>query len=134
MSIDPLQSVEVTQRFTVPQSEELGVVISVRDYERLIERLDGCKPGGWGELWLACVGAGVALAAAAGVTAATLPTDLTGTRDVLWAVTVAGAVLTVLSLVAYFTQRHDHGKEIAELKKDLEMRKPRPPRSPTSAT
>lgn len=128
MSIEPLQdSVSVTQLFTVPQSKEQAVVISVRHYDRLIERLDGCKPGGWGDLWLAGVGAGVALAAAAGVTAATLPATLTGTKDVLWAATVAGIILALICLVAYFTQRRDHGKEIAELKKDLAMHKPELP-------
>jgi hypothetical protein len=116
--------VQVNQQFTVRQPKELGMVISVRDYKRFIERLDGCKPGGWGDLWLAGVGAGVALTAAAGVTAAALPPTLAGTKDVLWAVTVAGAVLTLVCLVAYFTQRRDRGKEIAELKKDLEMRCP----------
>lgn len=125
VNIEPArQSVQVTQRYTVPLSEEPAVVISVRDYERLIERLDGCKPGGWGDLWLAGVGASVALAATVGVTAATLSPALAGTRDVMWAVTVAGAVLTLVCLIAYFTQRRDRSKEIAELKKDLEMRNP----------
>lgn len=120
----PHQSVQVNHQFTIRQRKEPGMVISVRDYKRLIERLDDCKPGGWGDLWLAGVGAGVALTAAAGVAAATLPPTLAGTKDVLWAVTVAGAVLTMVCLVAYFTQHRDRGKEIAELKKDLEMRCP----------
>jgi len=127
VSIEPLEpSVSFTQSYTVRQSNQLAVVITVRQYERLIERLDGCKQGGWGDLWLAGVGAGVALAAAAGVTAATLPEALAVTRNVLWAATIAGVVLAVVCLVAYFTQRRDHGKEIAELKKDLEMHKPDP--------
>jgi hypothetical protein len=125
VSVEPLQqSVSFTQSYTVQQSNQQAVVISVRQYERLIERLDGCKQGGWGDLWLAGVGAGVALAAAAGVTATTLPKELATTRNVLWAATVAGIALAAVCLVAYFTQRRDHAKEIAELKKDLEMHKP----------
>jgi hypothetical protein len=126
VAIEPWQdAVLVTQRYTVSQNEEVGMVISARDLERLIERLDNCEPGGWADLWLAGVGAGVAIAVAALVGLLTLPADLTGTRDVLWAVTVAGAVVFLLCLVGYFTQRRDHGKEIGELKKDLEMHKPR---------
>jgi hypothetical protein len=38
-----------------------------------------------------------------------------------------GAVITALSLAAYFTQRHSRDKEIGELKKDMErFRKKRP--------
>jgi hypothetical protein len=66
--------------------------MSVRDYERLIERLDGCKPGGWGDLWLTGVGAGVAVAVAALIGALTLPADSTGTRGILWGVAAAGCV------------------------------------------
>jgi hypothetical protein len=121
----PPVSVSVTQRYTVPQGEEPGVVISTRDYERLIERLEGCRPGGWGELWLAGVGGGLAVAAATAVGALTLPPALTGIIDVLWAVTVAGCVITTLCLVGYLSQRRDNGREIDELRKDLEMHKPR---------
>lgn len=118
------QSVLVTRRYAVQQSDESAVVIGVREYERLAERLDACKAGGWGELWLAGAGAGVAVAAAALVTALSLPANLIGISDVLWTATVAGAVVTALCLFGYFSQRRDHGKEINELKKDLEMHKP----------
>jgi len=125
VTIDPLQEpVYVTQRFALSQGEESGVVIGVRDYDRLIERLDGCKPGGLSDLWLAGVGAGVALAGAALVGALTLPPDLTATRDVLWTLTAFGVVVVLLCLAAYFAQRRDHAGEIAELKMDLEIRKP----------
>jgi hypothetical protein len=100
------------------------VVIGARDFERLIERLQGCDRGDWGELWLAGVGAGVAVAAAAGVGALTLPTTLTGLIDVLWAVAAAGILVAVLCLIGYLTRRRDHASQIGELKKDLEMRKP----------
>jgi hypothetical protein len=126
MSMEPPPaSVSVTRRYTVPQGEEPGVLISARDYERLIERLEGCRPGGWGELWLAGVGGGLAVAAATAVGALTLPLTLTGIINALWVVTVAGSVIMVLCLVGYLSQRRDHGREIDELKKDLEMRKPR---------
>ena len=75
-------------------------------------------------MWLAGVGAGVAAAAATLVTALSLPANLIGTSDVLWSATVAGALVTVVCFLGYFTQRRDHGKEIDELKKDLEMYKP----------
>ena len=44
-----------------PPSHEPAVLISERELERIIERLEDCKPAGWGDLWLAGVGAGVAL-------------------------------------------------------------------------
>jgi hypothetical protein len=117
--------VYVTQRYAVSQSQEPGVVISMRDYDRLIERLDGCKTGGWADLWLFGAGAGAALAAGALVTALTLSVAQSGLKNVLWVLTGAGAVVLVLRLVGYLTQRRDHGREISELKKDLEIHKPR---------
>lgn len=126
-------SVYVTQQYAVSQTEEPGVVISMRDYDRLIERLDGCKAGGWADLWLFGAGAGAALAGGALVTALTLPVAQSGVRDVLWVLTGAGAVVLVLCLVGYFTQRRDRGREISELKKDLEIHKPRPTAAGTLA-
>ena len=69
---------------------------------------------------------GAALAAGALVTALTLPVAQSGVRDVLWVLTGAGVVILVLCLVGYLTQRRDRGREISELKKDLEIRKPGP--------
>lgn len=126
MSTEPQESVSVTQRYTVPQGEEPGVVMSARDLDRFVERLDGCKPGGWGELWLTGVGAGIAVAAAASVGALTLPASLAVRIDVLWAATAAGALVTVLCLFGYLAQRRDHAREINELRKDLVMHRPGP--------
>lgn len=123
-SAKPLQEQAwVTYQYVVSQGQEPGVVLSVRDLDRLIERLDGCKPSGWADLWLALAGAGAALAAGALVGALTLPAALAGTRDVLWALTGAGVVIFALCLFGYLTQRNDHGKEISELEKDLKLRK-----------
>jgi hypothetical protein len=116
--------VYVTQQYAISQTEEPGVVISMRDYDRLIERLDGCRAGGWADLWLFGAGAGAALAAGALVTVLTMPVAQSGVRDVLWVLTGAGAVILVLCLVGYLTQRGDRGREISELRKDLEIRKP----------
>lgn len=117
-------AVYVTQQYAVSQTEEPGVVISMRDYNRLIERLDGCRAGGWADLWLFGAGAGAALAVGALVTALTLSAAQSGTRDVLWVLTAAGAVILVLCLTGYLTQRGERGREISELRKDLEIRKP----------
>lgn len=117
--------VYVNQRYSVSQSQEPGVLISVRDYDRLIERLDGCKPDGWADLWLAGVGGGVALAVGALVGALTLPASLSAARDILWALTATGAVVFTLCMAAYLTQRRELGAEIDELKKDLEIYKDR---------
>jgi hypothetical protein len=126
VSTEPLQEpVYVTQRYAVSQSQEPAVVIGMRDYDRLIERLDSCKPGSWTDLWLAVAGAGAALATGALVGALTLPVTLPGTRDVLWVLAAAGAAIFGLSIVAYLTQRRNHGKELDDLKKDLEIHKPR---------
>jgi hypothetical protein len=126
VSTGPLQEpVYVTQRYAISQNQESAVVIGMRDYNRLIERLDGCKPGGWADLWLAVAGAGAALAASTLVGALTLPVTLSGTRDVLWVLTAAGAAIFCLCMVGYLTQRRNHGKELGELKKDLEIHKPK---------
>ena len=126
MSAEHLRECAIfTQRYIVPRGEEQAVVISIRDYNRLIERLDGCKPGGWTDLWLAGASAGVAVLISALVGALTVPTALSGTRDALWAVTVCGLVVLLLCLVEYFAQRRDHSGEIAELRKDMENHKPR---------
>lgn len=120
MSIEPLpDAVYINQRYSVQQSQEPGVVISVRDYDRLIERLDGCKPSGWADLWLTGVGAGAALAVGALVGALTLPSSLPGVKDVLWTLTAAGALVMLICLAAYLTQRREHSRDITELKKDL---------------
>ena len=116
--------IRVSQSFTVRESQEPAVMIGERHYLRLIERLEGCKKTGWTDLWLAGVGAGVALGAAAGVGAWTLPAVPAATRDILWVLTALGAVAAILCLVAYFTQCRDNGKEITELQKDLEMYAP----------
>ena len=79
----------------------------------------GCKPSGWADLWLTGVGAGAALAVGALVGALTLPSNLPGTKDVLWTLTAAGAFVMLICLVAYLTQRREHGEDINELKKDL---------------
>src|ERR1700685_60739 len=62
----------VTQHFTISQDPESLVIISMRDYERLTERVDSLQDGGWADLWLAGVGVGVALAMGALVGALTL--------------------------------------------------------------
>lgn len=112
-------AVLVTHRYSVPQDEELGVVISTRDLDRLIDRVEGCKPGGWGELWLAGLGAGVAVATSTAIGALTLPTAPTPPIGILWAAAAAGALVALLCLAGYLTSRRSHTREITELKKDL---------------
>ncbi len=113
-------SVYVTQEYAVYRGQEPAVVVGLREWDRITERLDRCRRGGWGNLWLAGVGVGAALAAGAFVGALTLPITSSGIKDVLWAVTVIGVAVLVLCLAAYLTQRHEHGAEIGELLKDLE--------------
>lgn len=127
VTAEPLpESAYVAQGYTVPQRREPGVVMSEREYDRLIERLDGCKQTGWADLWLAGVGAGAALAVGALTGALTFASGLpSGSKDVLWALTATGAVVLILCLVAYISQRSEHGKEVDELKKDLEMHRDR---------
>jgi hypothetical protein len=124
VSTESRDQVYVTRRYAISQSQESAVVIGMRYYDRLIERLDGCKPGGWADLWLAVAGAAAALGVSALVGALTLPSTLAGTVDVLWALLAAGAAIFCLCMIGYLTQRRNHGKEIGELKKDLEIHKP----------
>jgi hypothetical protein len=124
--MEPLhEQAHVTRKYVVSQSQEPDVVIAMSDYGRLSERLDGCKPCGWADLWLAGAGVGAALAAAALVGAMTLPATLSGTRDVLWALTAAGAAIFGLCLAGYLTQRRDHAREIEELRKTWRSAGPR---------
>jgi hypothetical protein len=126
VSMEPLhEQAYVTRKFVVSQGQEPGVVIAMSDYDRLIERLDDCKPSGWADLWLAGAGAGAALAAAALVGVLTMSVTPSGTRGVLWALTAAGTTVFALCLVGYLAHRRDHTREIRELRKDLEIHRPK---------
>jgi hypothetical protein len=117
----------VNLEMSIPQSrQEPGLAILERDYVRQIERLERCKPRGWSDLWLAGGGIGSGLAASALVTVISLDTTAHwGTKAILWMLIIIGVVIAALSFVAYFTQRHDRGKEIDELKIDMEMQRKR---------
>lgn len=94
----------------------------MRQYNRLIERLDGCKQHGWADLWLAGAGAGAALAVAAFVGIWTLPqAPEPGARNVLLILMTLGALIAAICILAYLSQRRDRGKEINELKRDLQV-------------
>jgi hypothetical protein len=113
-----------TRRYAISESQESAVVIGMRDYDRLIQRLDGCKPGGWADLWLTIAGAAAALGVGALVGGLTLPPTLSATVDVLWALVATGATIFCLCIVGYLTQRRNYEKEIGELSKDLEIHLP----------
>ena len=51
----------------------------------------------------------------------TLPTALSSTRDVLWALTAAGTAVLCLGMVGYLTPAGQPQEEIAELQKDLKI-------------
>jgi hypothetical protein len=126
VSIRPLkEQALVTHQYVVSQGEEPGVVLGVRDLDRLVERIGACRQSGWTELWLALAGAGAALTVTALVGALTLPADMAGTQGILWALTGAGAAIFALCMCAYLTQRRNHGKQLSELERDLMLRKPR---------
>ena len=113
--------VRVNRGMSLESSQEPGVAIPERDYIRLIDRLEGCRSTGWGDLWLTGGGVGGGLFAAALVTVISLGnTPPSGTKIILWMLVAIGACVTVLSLGAYCTQRHDRGKQISDLKKDME--------------
>jgi hypothetical protein len=114
----------VTRSYAISQSQESAVVIGMSDYNRLIERLDGCKPGSWADLWLTVAGAVAALGVSALVTALTLSPISAATLDVLWVLTATSGAMFCLCLMAYFTQRRIYEKEIGELKKDLAIHLP----------
>jgi hypothetical protein len=67
------------------------------------------KPGGWAELWLVGVNAGVALAIAALLAALALTLTqaggLTAVRDVMWTLFVMGICIFLLCLAGYRSQR-----------------------------
>lgn len=114
--------VTVNRGLTIPASQELGVGIEKRQYDRLVERLRGCRPSGWSAAWLAIAGAGAGVAGAAGVGGLTLPPALSpGIRSSLWMLTGVGVVVFALCLAFYFTQRNADADVIDELLKDMEL-------------
>ena len=116
------KAVVFSQDLTVQQSAEPAVVISKRQYSRIVERLEACKPHGWAELWLAGVGAGAGLAIAALVAIKTLPqAPEPGAKNVLWVLVALGTVAAVLCVFSYLGQRRHNAKEIDELRRDLEI-------------
>jgi len=121
VGVEPRKQARITETYLIAQSQEQGVVISMRELDRLMDRLDSCKPRDWADLWLAGVGVGAALAAAALVGVFTLPITPSSTKDVLWALTATGAIILILCLAAYLTQRRGHKAEISELRKDLQI-------------
>jgi MFS family permease len=124
VNVDPVEpTIRISHGLTVRQGEEPAVAMSISDYDRLIERLDGCRPRGWADLWLFGAGAGAALLVGALVGALTVQPS--GTREVFWVLAGAGFAVLALCLLGYFTQRRDHGREIAELEKDMDTHKRR---------
>lgn len=124
VTIEPVEDPDglvVTNTLSVQPSQERGVVIPERQFKRLMEHLESCKPHGWVDLWLAGVGVGTALAVGALVGVLTLPSDLSDRRVVLWVLAGAGGLMAILCLLAYLTQRRSHGEQIDELKRDFEM-------------
>jgi hypothetical protein len=114
--------VRLNRGLDLPQSQEPGVAITEREYRRLLDRLEGCKPHGWSDFWLAGAGIGGGLAVAAIVTVLALPATVpSADRDILKMLVILGVVVLVLCLIAYFTQRRQHGELIDELKTDMEM-------------
>lgn len=112
----------VNRAVSIAQSQESGVTTTEREYKRYIERLDRCKPHGWSDLWLAVAGIGGGLSGAAIVTTVALPSSTPAAgKDILWMLTFLGAVMLVLCLMAYFSQRLHHAEEIDDLKKDFQM-------------
>lgn len=115
-------TVIVTNATTVQQNEEPGVLINTRQFNRYLQRLGGCAPSGWADLWLALAGVSCGLAVTAIVTRLTLPpTAPAAQKTVLLMLTILGVICTVLCLGGYFTQREQRAKDINELKADLEM-------------
>jgi hypothetical protein len=112
----------VTQELSIRQSQEPGVLIGKRLYSRYLERMEDCKSHGWSDFWLAAAGIGGGLATAALVAALALPSTVPATdKDILWMLVILGGIVLILCLLAYFTQRYHHEKEIDSLKKDLEI-------------
>ncbi len=72
-------------------------MISKRQYNRLIERLEGCRRHSWADPWLAGAGAGAALATAALAGIWTLPqAPEPGARNVLRALMTLGAMVAAM--------------------------------------
>jgi hypothetical protein len=113
--------VHVNRGMSLESSQEPGVAIPESDYIWLIDRLEDCRSTGWGDLWLAGGGIGAGLFGAALATVISLGSSgLSWTKAILWMIVAVGAIVAILSLAAYFTQRHDRDKEINELKKNME--------------
>ena len=115
-------TVSVPRRISIRSSEEPGVAIPEREYNRLIERVESLRPTGRDDLWATCAGAGVGVASAALVTVLSLTTVASSdTKAILWMLAIAGAAVAALASVASRTPRRDRRKEVDDLKKDMEM-------------
>lgn len=114
--------VVVNNAMMVRESQEPGVLINARQYKRYLDRLEDCIPSGWSDLWLALTGIGGGLAITAFVTRLTLPSTASATpKMVTLMLTVLGVVCFILCIIGYLTQRQQHGKDIKDLKTDLEI-------------
>ena len=116
----PERSVSISQSLIVEQKDEPAIVITKRQYDRLIQRLDEATPNGWPELWLTGAGVGGGLAAAAIAGVFTLAPTSTA-RGVLWTLVALGIVATVACVAAFLSLRHNHRRDMADLKRDLKM-------------
>lgn len=98
------------------------MAITHREYRRLIERLNACRPRGWADVWLVAAGAGLGLVAAALVTALSLANATPpATKTMIWMLVPIGGIVFLLSIGAYSAQRRSEGDKITELKKDMEI-------------
>lgn len=92
--------VMVNRGVAVRQSQETGVTLTDREYQRYLDCLEHCQPQGWADLWLAVTGIGGGLAISAWVTVVVLPSSTSpADKDILRMLVVLGALVLVLSLV-----------------------------------
>ena len=124
----------VSSSIAIEGSTEPGIVMSLRQLQRYMARLDKCKEP-LSVLWLTLAGltGGAAITALVGLITLPAPTKpdakiapsttnlSQGTHTTLVAIGVVCAAIAVVSLVAYFTRRSKHADEVDELKKDMSL-------------
>lgn len=114
----------VSTTITLQNTEEPGVGMTLRQFNRYMERLDRCKEPLVG-LWLAFAGvsAGVAGSAFVGLYALPISGLPAGTKGNLEIICGAGLLLACLCLVAYFALRSRQEDAIDQLKQDMNLLK-----------
>jgi hypothetical protein len=118
-------NVTFTQALSVEQTTETGVLLSDRNWQRIIDKLEACKERGLAEIWIAVGGIALGGAIAAGIGIITLPPSaVSHDRGYLIMIIVFGIILTAICALGYFITREKNNKAIEMIIGDMLVQRP----------